>query len=145
MFALVDDEDFERVSQFKWFASYNSKNKSYYASRMLHPSRKTVEMSRFIMDTPEGLTCDHINHDTLDNRKSNLRNCTWSQNGMNKGPRKDNKLGLKCISIHQNMYRVEISANGKRVFRKTFHELEDAIKARDEKLKEFHGEFAKTE
>lgn len=63
---------------------------------------------------------------------------------MNKGARSDNKLGVKCISLHQNKFRVEITTNKKKVFRKTFDTLEEAIVARDEALKIYHGEFANT-
>lgn len=88
MFALVDEEDYERVVQFKWYASLESRGTKYYAIR-----RKTIgsrvykiRMHRFVLDLPPGLldeedrVVDHLNHDSLDNRKCNLEIITQAEN-----------------------------------------------------------------
>jgi len=144
-FALVDDEDFERVNQFKWQARLEKRTKSFYAVMVTaRPNRTTIQMSRFIMQTPDDLICDHISHDTLDNQKSNLRNCTPSQNRMNQKS-KSTKPGMKCIyPTRYGRYQVKIWSNYKIVFRKNFNTLEEAISARDEELRKHHGEFANT-
>jgi len=89
-FAIVDDADYERISQFKWYI-----NNSGYAVRK-EPSPnvngkrvygKTVFMHRQINETPDGMFTDHLNSDRLDNRRHNLRNCTKSQNRMNTSSR----------------------------------------------------------
>src|ERR1035437_8057727 len=88
-FALIDDDDFNKFGGLKWFASLNKKTGSFYASRGVGPrkKRRIVRLHREIMGSPEGLKVDHRNHNTLDNRKENLRICTNSQNMMNrKGP-----------------------------------------------------------
>lgn len=139
--ALVDDEDFERVNAFKWQARWTKSTKSFYAKRFFHDSKRVIDMARFIINTPMNMVPDHINHNTLDNRKCNLRNSTRSQNNMNAGLRKDNKLRTRCIHVHQNRFRVEVMVNKKRVFRKCFGSLEEAIVARDEVLKIHFGEF----
>lgn len=145
-YALVDDEDLERANQFKWQAVWEKKTKSFYAVMVTaRPNRKTIQMSRFIMQTPENLLCDHINHDTLDNQKSNLRNCTPSQNRMNQKSR-NTKTGMKCIyPTSHNHYQVRIWLNYKIVYRKNFETLEEALSVRDQELKKHHGEFANTE
>jgi hypothetical protein len=144
--ALIDDEDFERVNQYKWQAKWEKRTKSFYAIMVTsRPNRKTIQMSRFIMQTPDSLICDHISHDTLDNQKSNLRNCTESQNRMNQKSRGTN-TGIKCIHpTSNNRYQVHIRANSKTVYRKNFKTLEEALSARNEELKKHHGEFANTE
>lgn len=92
--AMVDDEDFERVNQFKWCFDTG------YAARKAGPKRKQekIWMHRFIMKTPTDLDTDHINRDRLDNRKSNLRVCTHSMNLHNAKIRTDNKSGIKGVS-----------------------------------------------
>ena len=151
--ALVDDEDYEKISTYKWF-THNAKGK-YYAgrkssritARLNGGKRNTILMHRIIMDTPEELFCDHINGDTLDNRKSNLRNCLPSENSQNRGAQNNNKLRLKNIHIENASrpyarYRVDITSHGRNVFRGRYDTLEEAIRARDEALKKHHGEFA---
>lgn len=80
--ALVDDEDYERVNAFKWNATANGYSERIVARRQVHIKGKkhNVYMHRFIMNAPSGMCVDHINHEPLDNRKSNLRICTKTQN-----------------------------------------------------------------
>jgi hypothetical protein len=80
-FAKVDDEDYDWLNQWKWCAQYNPKTKSYYAVRSVKEGVKI--MSRVIMGEPKGKLVDHEDHDTLNNKKNNLRVATRSQNGMN--------------------------------------------------------------
>ncbi len=105
-FALVDDEDYERVNKYKWTASYSKQSNSYVALRGIKKSlgkRKHVLMHRFIMNAPKGRVVDHIHHNTLDNRKQELRTCTQSQNCMNarKTPSKSSKY--KGVSWHKTI------------------------------------------
>jgi len=78
--AIVDDEDFERVSQYKW-----SFHKIGYAFRNCGPKavRKAQYLHRFLLDEPAGIV-DHINGDGLDNRRANLRVVDKSGNGLNR-------------------------------------------------------------
>ena len=94
--ALVDNEDYERLMQYKWCAS---KTKiGYYSIRKDYTSgkQKTILMHRIIMDCPKGMIVDHINHNALDNRKENLRICTNSQNLMNQ------RVSKKCAFMVNN-------------------------------------------
>lgn len=77
----VDDDDAELVSRYKWHVN----DVGYAVWRGIENGvKKTVRMHRLIAKTPKGKITDHINHDTLDNRKSNLRVCTQSENLRNK-------------------------------------------------------------
>lgn len=78
--ALVDDGDFEYLSQWKWHI-----HSTGYAIRSVDGGHRKILMHRFIMDTPEGLETDHMNHDRLDNRRSNLKVCTKQENLSNPG------------------------------------------------------------
>lgn len=141
--ALVDDDEFERVNAFKWHATWNKDTRSFYARRTINNKGKftTILMSRFIMNTPKGLTCDHINHNTLDNRKSNLRNCTPSQNSLNRRTRADNALQQKNIVARSGKFQVQLMVNKKIVFLKTFPTLQEAITAREREAKKHLGKF----
>lgn len=144
-FTLVDDDKFEWLNQWKWYAQVSSYNDNYFYSYRIeykNGKRITIYMHREIMSVPKGLFIDHINHDTLDNRQENLRICTQSENMKNRKSFYNNILGLKCINKSSpNRYRVRISIDRKRVVDKCFESLKDAIKERDLLLKKYHGEF----
>jgi hypothetical protein len=86
----VDDEDYEWLNQWKWYAHKVGKiKKKYYAVRKSHDKvkendgRKLIGMHRIIMNPPKNRVVDHINHNSLDNRRSNLRIVTNRQNMQN--------------------------------------------------------------
>ena len=83
-FALVDDEDFEWLNQWKWYA--NHLGYTWYVVRSVRYDNevKAILMHRSILNAKIGEEIDHINHNGLDNRKKNLRICTRSQNNMNR-------------------------------------------------------------
>lgn len=84
--ALVDDEDYERVSRLRWSADEaRSKSGRIYwcASARLHGTRRKVKLHRFILDAPAGVDVDHINHNALDCRRENMRLATRQQNAAN--------------------------------------------------------------
>lgn len=85
--AIVDDEDFEYLNQWKWCAVKNHGH--WYAMRtdVSTSTRFTVFMHRVIMKTPTDLVVDHVDQDGLNNKKDNLRNCTSQQNSLNNSSR----------------------------------------------------------
>lgn len=95
---------------------------------------KTVLLHRYIMDCPEGLVVDHLNHDTLDNRRINLRICTQSDNMKNKKFK-----GMSYEAIEGGKWRVRRTKNGIKYdlgFFKDYNEALEEAKKLDEKLKE---------
>ena len=91
------------------------------------------------------LFIDHINMDSGDNRISNLRLATMSQNLCNRGPRKRNKSGYKGVSFNKNLKKwdARISFQNKQYCLGLFKSKEDAYSAYCEKAKSLHGEFAR--
>lgn len=85
--ALVDDADYEWLSQWPWHLHKNSGGRLYArrARRRAEPGDSHwIRMHRLILPPPPGLHVDHINRDGLDNRRLNLRHCTPSQNQANR-------------------------------------------------------------
>ena len=72
-YAIIDDEDYEKISRYRW----------YYCDGYA-VSDFGVRMHRFIMNPPQDLVIDHMNHDRLDNRRSNLKICTQFENSQNR-------------------------------------------------------------
>ncbi len=137
---IVDDEDFEYLSQFKWhYMGYAVR----HSTSKFGLKRKSIFIHREVINAPDDMEVDHINGDKLDNRKTNLRICTHAENQRNRKIDKDNKSGYRGVSKHQNKWLVHLILNGKIVFNKTFDTPEEAALAYDEAAKKYHGRFAK--
>lgn len=144
-FALVDDEDYEWLNQWKWIARWSENTKSYYVLRTKYYNEgnkrkhKTIYLGREIMQTPEGLVCDHINHDTLDYSKTNLRNVSVRQNNQN---RRDGISKYPGVIWHKRdkKWQAQITINGKCKFLGYFDDEREAAKAYEKALREKCGE-----
>ena len=98
-------------------------------------------MARVIMSAPKGMTVDHINHDTLDNRRSNLRLATYSENLKNRGKSKANTSGFTGVGIHKGKYRACIQKNGKQISLGHFETIKEAVNVRKLAEEQLYGEF----
>lgn len=142
MVALVDDEDYERVSAYKWQAMAGSPNKDvWYASR---GALNRCLLHRFIVNAPDDIDVDHHNGNGLDNQKRNLRLATASQNGANRKPNRGRRF--KGVHYHQvaRRWRAVLKCQGGvGTYLGQFHTPEDAARAYDAKAIEMFGEFAR--
>jgi len=93
------------------------------------------------MQTPPGLVVDHINHNPVNNRRGNLRNCTWLENQRNRRFVR-NKSGFVGVYPHGKKWRAVVRIDGKVVYREVFDDKIEAAKARDRKAYELYGPFA---
>ncbi|MBZ2166337.1 HNH endonuclease [Methanobacterium spitsbergense] len=144
---LVDDEDFERLNQWKW-AAYKDGN-NFYALRNIRlghskKKRKTKQfrMHRVIMDVPKGEVIDHINGDGLDNRKSNLRICSNRQNLQNQKHRKNKTSRYPGVSWHKSAKKwvAQIVLKGKTKHLGTFADEREAARTYEKAVRESVGE-----
>lgn len=139
--ALVDDEDVEMLSGFKWYAAQLNKGQFY---AICHPSKHIqIRMHRILVDAPDGFDVDHANGNTLDNRKCNLRIATRSQNQANAKPR-GGVSKYKGVSFHRNRWCASITKDKTRTHLGCFGSEEDAAKAYDAAAVVAYGEFART-
>jgi hypothetical protein len=112
-FALVDDEDYDWLMQWKWFA-INSHRIWYVARSMRIGLRKYNKKLRFymhreVMKTPSNLEVDHINGNGLDNQKNNLRNCTRRENMQNLHTTSSSKFPGVCWISSRCKWKASIS------------------------------------
>jgi len=144
--SIVDDEDFHLFD-----GRSCCKIKGGYGVRVIWDKEKKKSireyMHRLIMRPPPGMCVDHINRNKLDNRRSNLRLATYSQNSCNRGPMKRNKIGLKGVSKQilngkwNGKWRSGIGVNGKLIYLGIFDTPELAANAYAAGVKKYHGEF----
>lgn len=107
-FALVDDEDFDFLMQWRWYYSKSNCDNTGYAVR--YENGKGIRMHRVVMNTPANLVVDHINHNGIDNQKHNLRNCTNTENAHNL--RHDKRS--KRVIVNENVLAVAYQRRSKK-------------------------------
>lgn len=130
-FALVNDEDFNYLNQWKWNARFDPDINNFYAlrnSKRVNGLQTTIRMHRLIMNAPKGMVVDHINHNTLDNRKENLRICTNAENHWNMKVYKNSKSGYKGVhwSNRSRKWLAVIVKNGKHKYLGSFTDKKSA-------------------
>lgn len=136
MSAMIDECDLPLVEDHSWCIQ-----KGVYAATEIEG--KTVYMHRLILDAPQGMSVDHINGDTLDNRRSNLRIVTHTQNSRNRTKvNKNNTSGYMGVSASRGKWYAQIMADGKNVYLGTFACPIEAAVARDVAAHELFGEHA---
>jgi hypothetical protein len=152
--AIVDEQDYERLSQHKWHARWNPYTRSYYAFRSatvhLPPDGKSVKrsipMHREVLglESEDRRQVDHHDHNTLNNTKENLRAASRSQNQHNARGHADGSSGYKGVHWHsaRNSWVARIYVNGVEQHLGMFDSAEDAARAYDAAASKHHGEFA---
>lgn len=146
---LVDLEDYDFLKDFSWCAKKQEKA-MYTHTRMLKNGRSCmVLMHRFILEKHHKelskMDVDHINRNTLDNRKQNLRICTRAQNrGNSSRDEERSKSGYRgvCMSSNYKKWQSQIVVNGKHHWIGTFSSKVEAALAWNKRAKELLGEFA---
>jgi len=145
-FALVDDEDFEFLSQWKWLyhKGYAVRNR-FIGIFKKYKKVEHICMHRVIVNTPVGKETDHVNGDKLDNRKENLRICTREQNSRNRKLDIDSTSGFKGVFWmgERQKWRSGIRVNSKFLYLGYFKTALEAAKAYNIAARRYFGRFAR--
>jgi hypothetical protein len=146
-YALVDDDDFELVSKYKWHVTYKgyAETSIYLGGGRKNRKVKKLKMHRVILEKhnliQEDLETDHINRNKLDNRKSNLRMVTNQLNQLNTGLRKDNTSGYKGVHWDKlnKKWRAQINYNGKKIGLGYFQTAKEASGSYKEAINRYYA------
>lgn len=135
-----DLEDYSKIKDYCWRIDNNGYIVSYNTNHSINQSN-LILLHKQIMS---GEYIDHINHNKQDNRKSNLRVVTASQNNMNATKRIDNTSGVTGVSWHKGLglWRARINVNSKEISLGCFNKFDDAVKARKDAEEKYFGEYS---
>lgn len=147
---LIDDEDYEKVMKYKWYLDGSKENGLYYFRVNIYEESvhtQFLSLHRYLMDCikGDGKVVDHINGNTLDNRKENLRVCTHAENGRNRKKAKNNTSGYKgvCFNKNRNKWQSYIKLNSKIIHLGYFSTAELAYEAYCKAVPIYHKEFGR--
>lgn len=147
-FAIIDDEDFERVNLYSWSVDFSrSVHTAYAETNIKKPNGKktTLYLHRLILNPGPNLEVDHINGNGLDNRKENLRVATRNENARNLPKQKRNTSGFKGVDWHKptQKWRAKLSHNSKTIHLGLFDNPRHAAICYDLWALFFYGEYAR--
>lgn len=136
----IDVEDYDKCLPYQW----NSDRKGYILCWYPGKNEHVLRLHNLVRQPAPGCTNDHINRDKSDNRKSNLRDSTPSENSINRRRRTDNSSGYVGVQLssHKTKWYAFITRNKRRVYIGSFATAEEALQARIEAEKLHYGEFA---
>lgn len=140
---LVDDEDICKLENCQLRLDHYPKNKEKLRIKIKSKTLKEKILARVLLNVEDKkIQVDHINNNSLDNRKCNLRACTQTENARNRDKQKNNKSGYKGVSVHGDRYRVKIHPNGKTIELGIYDDKKEAAKAYNAAAIKYFGEFA---
>lgn len=136
--AIIYKEDFEKIVGRSWHYSNG------YAYTNTKGARTRIAMHRIIVDVADSdFVVDHINGDKLDNRRSNLRVCTKSENNRNRKLNKSSSVHYKGVYVNKNKFMAYITFNYKMHYLGVFNTAKEAAKAYDREAVKLHGDYAR--
>lgn len=138
---IIDREDFELVKKYTWRVRVAKNGSNYVAS--FTEDYKTILLHRLIMDIDTNHVVDHINGDETDNRRSNLRITTVSNNAKNRAIHKNNTSGFTGVYFYAGKWRARIHYNHKQISLGYFKTFEDAVNARLDAEEKYFKEFSR--
>jgi len=128
---LVTTSDLDKLHEFpgRWYAKWDDSTNSYYVVGNQGNSRtKKTLIHRYILDCPQDLVVDHINHNTLDNTRSNLRIATKSINQHNRRLNKNSSSGVTGVTWYKQTgkWQARIKINGQETHLGYYDDIENA-------------------
>lgn len=136
-----DADLFSKIKDIKWYASYKDRKDKhiYIINRYGRP------LHQVLFGTRKGMELDHINLNTLDNRRYNVRFCTHQQNQMNQPLQKNNTSGVSGVSYYppRKKYRARIKISQLDMHLGYYDTFQEAVQARNVGMECMFGEYGR--
>lgn len=135
---IIDRDDFDKIKDFYWYVD----KKGYVVAT---EQKKVIKLHRFLLNITDKYQCvDHINHIKIDNRKSNLRIVSNSQNLMNHKKFSSNTSGITGVNWHKRdcVWQAQITVNNKKIYLGSFNDFEEAVKIRKQAEEKYFGKYS---
>jgi hypothetical protein len=146
---LIDGEDSEKINKYRWHYNASQTGGPYFRGwiKTEFGKRIHVYLHRYIVNAPPDKHVDHINCNTLDNRKENLRLCLQIENMHNCKKSKANSTGYKGVTYNkrERKYKAQICINWHHVSLGTYSDPREAYEAYCKAALKYHGEYARLE
>lgn len=140
--ALVDDADYEWLSQWKWCYATSGRGRQYGYAVRASKNGPLIKMHRFIVGATSDVFVDHKDGDGLNNTRSNIRACTRIQNAQNTTGKRARVGKYKGVYFCAGKHRARICVNKQELYLGGFTSDIDAARAYDAAAKQYFGEFA---
>ena len=151
--SLVDTKNLNKLKYLNqcWHLEWNRYTESYYVQATLYegtingkPKYKTLRLHNFLLETEPYQRVDHENHNTLDNRESNIRETTIKDNGRHReGKNSNNTSGYRNVTWISGWWRIQLQVDSKnKLFPEKFSNVDEAGKFAEEMRIKYYGEFA---
>ena len=144
---LIDKNELWRLRKYKYYPKDRGEGRMYFWRHVKENGKETtIMLHREILNCPKGRQVDHINGNTLDNRKENLRICTNAENRRNCKLSKNSTTGFKGVHWHSGMkkYQARIAVNGRRYSLGFYETAKEAYLEYCINAIKYHGKFART-
>lgn len=140
IYTLIDTDDLDKIRDFSntsWCVNYSKNDGIDGVKTKIQKNgiRKQYWLHRLITDCPDCYSVDHINGNTLDNRKQNLRISTQAENATNISMLKNSTTGYRNVTFEKGRYRVRFTKNGKSISLGRYETIEEAIKVANDHRK----------
>jgi len=146
---IIEFADFDKVLnyKYKWYAKHNINTDSFYVYATIYNNllgrNSTIKLSKYILDYKGNQEVDHKDHDTLNNRRSNLRVALFSDNSKHrKGKNSNNKTGYRNVSFINGWYVVQLQIEGQNKIIGKFKDLDEAGGFAKIMREKYYGDFS---
>lgn len=138
----IDDNDYELIKAHRWHVRWNGRRQEVYTYIKVDSKKRKVSLQNFLMNPPAGMMVDHADSDLSNCHRSNLRICTLAQFRHHQPANRNNPYRTKGVYRCGDKFIAQLDIDGRMCNLGSFETVIEAVTARNEAAKKYHGDFA---